>query len=120
MRLHERRRVHRIAPDIESEATIADDSGYDWPGVNADPQFQRRQPQSLASRFHAGDSRLHFQRSEAGVDRMPGSGLEHAPDRHVGVADRFDLLQSMTGADVVERLEIRVKKSDERRGIDPF
>ena len=43
-------------------------------GVNADPQFQRRQSQFLVvPRFHPRDGRLHLQRRKAGVDRMPAT-----------------------------------------------
>ena len=47
-------------------------------------------------------------------------GLGHAADRHVSVADRLDLLQSAAGDDVVERGEIMVEKTHERRGLGAF
>ena len=61
--------------------------------------------------------RLHFQRRQAGVDRMRQAGLRHAADRHIGVADCLDLLQSVTGHDVVECAEILVKETNERRRL---
>src|ERR1700733_921180 len=60
VRLHKRRSVHGVAPDIEGEAAIADDAGDDWSGVNAAPQVQRWQSHFVASRLYAGGRRLHF------------------------------------------------------------
>ena len=101
-----------VAPDIESKAVIADDSADNGAGVNADPQFERWQSKGIGSRLHAGDGRLHFQGCQTGVDWMGQAGLRHAPDRHVGVADRLDLLQSMAGDNVVKRAEILVKETE--------
>ena len=51
---------------------------------------------------------------------MPETGLGHTADRHIGVADRLDLLQSATGDNVVERGEILVENANERRGLGSF
>ena len=63
--------------------------------MDADTQFQRRQSHFLVSRLDAGNRRLHFQRREAGTDRMLAIGRGQATNRHIGVADRLQLLQSV-------------------------
>jgi len=63
---------------------------------------------------------LHLQRREASVDWMLDTGLGHAADRHVGIADRLNFLQSAAGYDVVERGEILVEKTDKRRRFGAF
>ena len=60
---------------------------------------------------------MHFQRREAGVERMPAIDLGHAADRHIGVADRLKLLQSATIYNIVESGEILVEKPNKRRGL---
>jgi hypothetical protein len=51
---------------------------------------------------------------------MPETGLWHAAHRHIRIADRLDFLQSATGYDVVERAEILIEKTNERRGLSSF
>ena len=53
-------------------------------------------------------------------DWMLETGLGHAADRHIGVADRLNFLQSAAGYDVVERGEILVEKTDKRRRFGAF
>ena len=58
---------------------------------------------------------MYFQRCKACVDWMAKARLGHPADRHIGVPDRLDLLQSVTGDDVIECAEILVKETNERR-----
>jgi hypothetical protein len=51
---------------------------------------------------------------------MPTIGFEHTADGHVGIADRLDLLQSVSGNDIVERGKILIEKIDEQRRLYLF
>ena len=51
---------------------------------------------------------------------MPAIALGHAANRHIGVADRLELLQSVAGDDVVKRGEILIEKTNKRRRLCLF
>ena len=51
---------------------------------------------------------------------MSAIGGRHTSNRHVGVANRLELLEPMAGHNVIEGREVLVKKIDQRRGLRSF
>ena len=92
----------------------ADDAGNDAAGMDADTHLERHPP----APHHGGEAIQHLQghlRHRLGVI---GPRLGHASHRHIGIADRLDLLHAMVGGDMVERSEDLVEHLHEVWWID--
>ena len=96
--LHTAGDIDGIAPEIVDEFLTADNAGDDGPDVDAHTQAD-----GFAMKAFVIFNRLQHKEREFG-DRfgMIGARLRDAGSDHVGVADGLDLLQPMSGSQIVE------------------
>ena len=113
-------RIHRVAPDVVGEFVLADDAGDDRSGVDADPHLPGRQAQLLALPVELGQVIEDPQRAQRGIQRVRAIGFRHAADGEIGIADRLELFQTMSGHDVVEPGEVLVELVDDVRRLHAF
>ena len=92
VRLHSRRRVDRIAPDVEHELAPSDDSTDDRARIDADPEVEATQPGAAA---FSGEFE-HPEREPRDRLGVVGPRPRHARDAHPVVADRANLFHSVT------------------------
>src|SRR4051794_10317783 len=88
--------------------------------MDADPEIKRRQSHLLPLRPHASYRTEHLKRRETSIDRVAAAWKWNTRNRHIGIADRLELLETAARDDVVERREILIEKSDERHRLHPL
>jgi hypothetical protein len=88
-------------PQVVDELAPADDAGDHWAGVDADADLQRPAVRAGAPGHLVADLQRHLGHRPGVV----GPRLGKPAGRHVGVADRLDLLQPLVLGDPVERGE---------------
>jgi hypothetical protein len=97
MGLHPASRVHRVTPQVVAEPACSNHAGHDRAGIHADANRQR-----LAARVDApGYLLAHRQSHLSHRIGVVGARVGQAPNDHIGVTDRLDLLQpSLLGESV--------------------
>ena len=97
-RLHARRGVHGVSPQVVAELLLADDAGHHRTGRDAGPDLETA-PIHRRVRVHLAmhgeghlEHRLH----------VVGALVRHAGDHHVGITDGLDLLEPMLPGQPVE------------------
>ena len=109
---HPARNIYRIAENVVDQATLADDPRDHAAGVQPDADMPLHGSVPVAFIDASGEGECAIDSS----GRRGGVCFGHSRDRHIGVADCFDFLQTVMVDDIIEFLENLVQLRDEMGG----